>query len=104
MFLLLLNDFFYWLLVLLLQENGAQNMVMSQVLGESLGWVAKWGSLASHRKEFKIKPQESEKRIIHSDTHPIDKMQSVSEGKVALKYGVVGFYGLGNFSIFGHIM
>ena len=53
-------------------------------------------------KEFKIKPQESERRIIHSDTHPIDKMQSVSVGRVALKYGVVGFYGLGNCSFFGH--
>ena len=85
--------FSYWLLVLLLQENGAQSMVMSQVLGESLGWAAKWGALASHRKEFKIKPQESEKRIIHSDTHPIDKMQSVSEGTVALKYGWLVFMG-----------
>ena len=59
------NDFFfYWLLVLLLQENGAQNMIMSQVLGESLGWAAEWGSLASHQKAVNREAWYSETKFI----------------------------------------
>ena len=34
-------------------KMGHERMVVSQVSGESLGWAAKRGSLASHRKELK---------------------------------------------------
>ena len=38
-------------------KKGRERMVTSQVLSESLGWAAKWGSLASCRKGFKSEPQ-----------------------------------------------
>ena len=34
---------------------------------------------------------------IYRETHPTGRVWAISEGERALKYGVVSFYGLGNF-------
>ena len=63
------------------QDFGNTRMVISQVSSESLGQAIKCGSLASHGKEFKSKSYKSENRFISSDTHPIDRMWSISDSE-----------------------